>query len=371
MAPLKVSVPDGAHEPHLYIGAGNRTRPLGGASGTPGWRLAAALLAIALASVAQARGPKAARDADFQMAINQAHQRYQGVETGKVASQPPMLAQVDPKLFGIAIVRIDGTVFRAGDADHALLLDAISAPFASALLSEQQGTEVMNSTAGALAGTAPLPSARGAADWGNAPSNALESSGTMPLLALLQPKGNVEAKWQSLRENLGRFAGHEVNYDGTHYPAVLAGADKLKSRARELSNEGRLADDAQITADLYVRQNLVSVTTKDLAVMAATLANGGVNPVTRDRAVKKEVAESTVKLLMNSGLRGERKSWLIKSGVGAMTSRSGAIILIVPGRLGIAVYSPPLGSSDISARGERAVRYLIKALMIGPDPTLP
>jgi glutaminase len=74
---------------------------------------------------------------------------------------------------------------------------------------------------------------------------------------------------------------------------------------------------------------------------------------------------------MNSGLRGERKKWLVKAGVGAMTSRSGAIILVVPGRLGIATYAPPLGSQDISVRGERAMRYLIKALMIGPDPTLP
>jgi glutaminase len=334
-------------------------------------RVACLILGVALVAVADARGPRAARDADYQMAITQAHQRYQGVSSGKVAGHPPVLAAVSPALFGVAIVRIDGTTFHAGDSDQPLLLDAIAAPFAAALLSEQQGAEAMTSTLGALAGTAPLPDARGAADWGNAPSTALESSGSMSLLAMLQPTGNPDAKWQALRENLGRFAGHELNFDPATYQSVLAVADGLRARARDLSEDGRLADDATATADLFVRQSVVNVTTRELALMAATLANDGVNPVTRHRAVKAEVARRTVTLLMNSGLRGEKKNWLVRSGVGAMTSRAGAIILVVPGRLGIAAYSPPLGSQGISVRGERAMRYLIKALMIGPDPSLP
>jgi glutaminase len=187
----------------------------------------------------------------------------------------------------------------------------------------------------------------------------------------MQPKGNPDSKWQALRDNLGRFAGHDVNYDASTFQTVWAGADRLKARAHELSRAGRLADDPDATADLFVRQHLVGVTTQDLAVMAATLANDGVNPVTRNRVVKEEVARSTTDLLMKSGLRGKRQAWLIKAGVGAMTSRSGAIILVVPGRMGIAAYSPPLGSQDISVRGERAMRYLIKVLMIGPDPTQP
>lgn len=335
------------------------------------WRIAGVLLGIALLSSAEARGPKAARDADFHTAVTQAYERYKATESGKVASQPAVLATVSPSLFGIALVRTNGTVFHAGDSTQPLLLDSISAPFAAALLSEQQGSDALTSTPGALAGTAPLPDARGAADWGNAPSTALESSGSMSLLALMQPKGNADSKWQALRENLGRFAGHDVNYDASAFQAVWPGADRLKAKARELSKAGRLADDPEVTADLFVRQNLANVTTQDLAVMAATLANDGVNPVTRTRAVKAEVAKATVDLLMKSGLRGKRQAWLIKSGVGAMTSRSGAIILIVPGRMGIAAYSPPLGSQDISVRGERAMRYLIKVLMIGPDPTQP
>jgi glutaminase len=305
------------------------------------------------------------------MAIDKAHERYQGETSGKVASKPAVLASVAPGLFGIAIVRVDGSVFHAGDSDTPLLLESISAAYAAALLSEQQGPEVLTSTQGALAGTAPLPDARNAADWGNAPSSALESSGSMALLAMLQPKANPDAKWQALRENLGRFAGRDVNYDASTYQAVSTSVEKLQAKAREMSQQGRLADEPQATADLYVRQNLVRVTTRDLAIMAATLANDGVNPITRQRAVKAEVAKHTVTLLVNSGLRGERKKWLVKAGVGAMTSRSGAIILVVPGRLGIATYAPPLGSQDISVRGERAMRYLIKALMIGPDPTLP
>jgi glutaminase len=330
-----------------------------------------ALLALAILPVAQARGPIGARDADYQLAIEQAHKRYQAVDSGKVPDNPPPLAGVSPALFGISIVRVDGRVFEAGDASTPLILESMSAPFAAALLADQQGAEVLSSTMGAVAGTAPLPDARGASDWGSAPSSALESAGSMSLLGLIHPKGDTEKKWHALGENLGRFAGRAVNYDPATHQSSLAAAERLKTKALQLSREGRLADDPQSTADLYVRQQLVRVSTRELAVMAATLANDGRNPVTRDRAVKPEAAKSIQSLLMNSGLRGQQKAWLVKAGVGAMTSRSGAIILVVPGRLGIAVYSPPLDSKGVSVRGERAIRYLIKALMIGPDPSQP
>jgi glutaminase len=323
------------------------------------------------ASLALARGPMGARDADFQTAVAQAYSRYKADRSGKVTSSVPALASASPDLYAVVIVRVDGKVFEAGDAATAFVLDSLSAPFTAALVAEQQGTDVLTGTLGAVAGTAPTPSARTTADWGNAPATALEAEGAIPTLSLVQPKGDADGKWRALLTNLSNFAGNELTLDERVYQSATGNSDRLKSLIKDLSGEGRLLDDPQQTADLYLRQNSVAVTTFELALMAATLANDGVNPIDGRRAVSAATARSTQALITNAGLRGAKKQWMTEAGAGAASGLSGGAILVMPGRLGIAIYSPPLDSKGISVRGQRAMRYLTQVLMIGPDPTKP
>ena len=302
----------------------------------------------------------------------QAHKRYKPDKSGKVTNTVPALASVSPDLYGIVIVRIDGKVFEAGDATTPFVLEALAAPFTAALVSEQQGPDVLTGTLGAVAGTAPTPDARTAADWGKAPATALEAEGAIPTLSLVQPKGDADGKWRALLGNASKFAGRELVLDERVYQSALGNADRLKSRVKELSGEGRLLDDAQLTQDLYLKQNSIAVTTRDLAVMAATLANDGVNPLNQKRVVSQPVAKNIQTLLIESGWRGGKKAaWLKQGGVGAISGESGVIIMMVPGRLGIAVYAPPLDSAGNSVRAQRALRYLVQTLFIGPDPTVP
>ena len=221
------------------------------------------------------------------------------------------------------------------------------------------------------AGTAPTPSAQTAADWGDAPATALEAEGAIPTLSLVQPKGDADGKWRALLANASAFAGRELTLDERIYQSALGDADRLKTKVRDLSQEGRLLDDPQIMADLYLRQNSIAVTTRDLAIMAATLANDGVNPLNGRRVVSSATARSMQSLITNAGLRGAKKEWMTKAHAGAAASLSGGGMLVMPGRLGIAVFSAPLDSKGVSVRGQRAMRYLTQVLMIGPDPTQP
>ncbi|HET9473544.1 MAG TPA: glutaminase [Steroidobacteraceae bacterium] len=302
----------------------------------------------------------------------QAHKRYAADQSGKVTNSVPALASVAPNLYGIVVVRVDGKVFEAGDARTSLVPTEVAAPFTAALVAEQRGADVLSSTLGALAGTAPVPPARNPADWGKAPTTALAPEGALATLSLVQPQGNAEAKWRALLDNLNGFSGRELALDERVYQSAVSSAERLNAKARDLSGDGRLADEPGATADLYLKQSSVALSTRDLAVMAATLANDGVNPVNRKRVVSQPVARNMQTLLIESGWRGAKKAaWLRKAGVGAISGNSGVIIMVVPGRLGIAVYAPPLDSAGNSVRGQRALRYLVQTLFIGPDPTAP
>jgi len=333
--------------------------------------LAAGVLTLGLSVSTPARGPKAARDADYQLAVSQAHKRYAGNHTGKVTNDIPALATVSPDLYAVAVVRVDGSVFEAGDTGTRFALTGLAAPFAAALVGEQRGAEALNGTLAAAAGLTPLPDARGASDWGASPTTALKPRGALATLSMLEPKGNVDAKWQALLGNLSKFAGGAVSSDDAIHRSAQADVGKLQVAARDLAGDGGLADDANATTDLYLRQGSVVVTARELAIMAATLANDGVNPVTRDAAVKPAVAQNIVQLISQAGIRGGRNSALNKLRLVATSGSSGGILVVVPGRLGIAVYAPPLDSSGISVRGQLALRYLSQVLFLEGDPSKP
>ena len=355
---------------HSYLYARHRTRYPGNASGAVVSVLVASTLLLG-AGISAARGPIGGRDADYQTAVAQAHKRYNSDKSGKVTNTVPALAAVSPDLYAVVIVRIDGKVFEAGDAATPFVLEGLAASFTAALVTEQRGTDALTGTLGAVAGTAPTPDARTPADWGNAPATALEVEGAIPTLSLVQPTGDADGKWRALLGNASKFAGRDLVLDERVYQSALGNADRLTSRVKELSGEGRLLDDPQLTQDLYLKQNAIAVTARDLAIMAATLANDGVNPLNQQRAVSPETAKSIQSLIANAGLRGARKDWMKKAHAAAAASRSGAGFLVMPGRLGIAVYSPPVDSKGISVRGQRAMRYLAQVLMIAPDPTQP
>jgi len=274
------------------------------------------------------------------------------------------VSSYSPDAYAIVVVRVDGKVFEQGDAAVRFLLTEAAAPFTAALAVEQQGADLFSSAKGAVAGTVPLPNARGSSDWGLAPTAALEFDGALATLSLVQPQKDAEGKWRVLLENFGRFAGEELAVDQRAYQAATPVVARVPQQARQLATDGRLKDDADLTADLYLRQYTVSVTARELAIMAATLANDGVNPVNQKRVVSAATAQAMTPLL--AAKRKGQSAWMSKQGILACAGSSGVIMVVLPGRLGIATYAPPLDAAGVSVRGQRAVRFLSQALMFNP-----
>jgi len=319
------------------------------------------LMALVAGGPAVARGPMGAREADYQQAIEQAYKRYLAEKGGSIPDTVAAATGAKAESYGIVIVRVDGKVWEIGDSKLAFPMITTAIPFTAALAIEQQGAELLSGTKGAVAGTVPLPDARGAADWGPQPTSALDLDGSLATLSLVQPQRDAEAKWSALLANFGAFAGGNVALDPRAYKAEKPLVSRLPQVARDLGQDGRLKDDADITADLYLRQSTVAVTARDLAIMAATLANDGINPVTQKKVVSPGTAQKVQSLL--AGKHKGQSAWMAKDGILACAANSGAILVVLPGRLGIATYAPPVDANGVSLRGQRAIKYLSQTLM--------
>lgn len=288
------------------------------------------LLALLISLPTVARGPIGGRDADYQMAVSQAHKRYQADKSGTIPDAVPRLAKVSPELYGVVLVRVDGKVWQAGDSRLPFVISAAATPFTVALLTEQGGA---------------------------APDNALTAEGALITLSQLKPQHDAEAKWRAVLGNLGSFAGRELFLDDSMYRSADTVAVSVREAARRLAGDGKLQDAADATADIFVKQSAVTLTTYDLAVMAATLANGGKNPLDGRVVVKPEVTQGLQSLIASAGVQ--------KVGMAAVSGKAGSLFAVVPGRFGVAIYSPPLDSAGNSVRGQRAIKYLSQALQVG------
>lgn len=288
-----------------------------------------AVLALAVSVPGLARGPMGGRDADYQMAVSQAHKRYQSDRSGSIPEAVPRLATVSANLYGLALVRVDGKAWEAGDSRIPFVLSGAAAPFTVALVAEQ-GAGLAN--------------------------HSLDGEGALVALSLVRPPHDADAKWRAVLGNFGAFAGRELFLDQAMYGSANAAAAPVLDLARKLAADGKLQDDAAATADLLVKQSAVTLTAYDLAVMAATLANGGKNPMTGKAVVKPEIAQALQKALATDGVQ--------RIGMSSIAGKAGCIFAVVPGRFGVAVYSPPLDAAGNSVRGQRALKYLSQALMV-------
>jgi glutaminase len=263
------------------------------------------------------------------MAVSQAHKRYQPDRSGTIPATVPRLAKVSPDLYGVVLVRVDGKVWEAGDSRVPFVLSAVAAPFTAALVAEQGGVPAGKS---------------------------LEPEGSLVTLSLAKPQHDADAKWRAVLGNLGAFAGRDLFLDDGMYNSARVAAAPVMEMARRLAGDGRLQDDADETADLFVKQGAVTLTAYDLAIMAATLANDGRNPINGRVVVKPEVSQNLQALISKGGLQ--------KVGIPAVAGKAGCIIAVAPGRFGLAVYSPPLDAAGNSVRGKRAIKYLSQVLMV-------
>ncbi|WP_395665779.1 glutaminase A [Methylocella sp.] len=285
-----------------------------------------------------------------------------GVGGGEVASYIPALAGADPNALALAVATTDGRVFSVGDADLRFSIQSISKPFAYAAALDRLGREATL----AKVGVEPTGDAFNAIvldSVGNRPFNPMVNAGAIAVSALF-PGDSRAARAGAMLETLSRFAGRPLDVDEEMFRSEAMSGHRNRAIAWLMLNAGMIEAMPDDALDVYFRQCAVSVDVRDLAVMAATLANGGVNPLTGARAVAEDHVCDVLTVMLTCGMYDYAGQWAHEVGLPAKSGVSGGIVAAAPGQFGIAAFSPPLDRFGNSVRAVAACRLLSERLSL-------
>lgn len=329
--------------------------------------LLAFVLVAAPASAQQARkSPSPAPDAAaIDAAVKEAHAKYRGLKEGKNADYIPALAKVDSNLYGIVVVGVDGKVSKAGDTDAQFSIQSISKVFTLARVIEESGAKTIQDKVGVDATGQVFNSIVAIEQQKGEEINPFVNPGAIATVSLVKGK-TAEEKWKRILETHEQFAGRALQVNEPVYKSESETNQRNQAIAKLLEAYERIYFDPAQTTDIYTRQCSINVSAQDLATMAATLANGGRNPVTKKQVVKPETVAHVLAVMATAGLYDDSGIWLYNVGLPAKSGVGGGLIAVAPGRFGIAVFSPPLDEAGNSVRAQRAITDIVKKLHANP-----
>lgn len=305
--------------------------------------------------------PAQAADIDLQQLVNEVHAQFAGETRGKNPDYIPALAKVDSKLFAVSIVTAEGKSYSAGDIKHEFSIQSVGKAFNLSAVMQQQGADTIVEKIGVNATGLPFSSIMAIELNEERSVNPLVNAGAIAQISLLEAK-NTKKKWQMIESNLETFAGRDLTVMQDIYKSETDTNVKNQAIARLLANYGRLYADVEESVDLYTRMCSVGVNTHDLAVMGATYANGGKNPVTGKKAVDAKHVPKILAVMATAGLYDDSGLWLYKVGLPAKSGVGGGIVAVVPGKYGIAAFSPPVDAAGNSVRAQLAIEEIAKRL---------
>ncbi len=293
--------------------------------------------------------------------VTEAYELYRGEGDGAVADYIPALATASPDLFGICVVGARGRFFEIGDVDTAFSIQSVSKPFVFALVCETIGYEAARHRLGVNSTGFPFNSLMAVELNDERTMNPLVNAGAIATTSLV-PGDSAEEKWRLVRDGLSRFAGRELTLNEDVYSSESATNLRNHGIAHLLESYQRLYFDADAATDVYTRQCSLDVTVHDLATMAATLSNGGVNPLTGERVIGRGVCRRVLAVMATAGLYELSGDWLYEIGVPGKSGVSGGIVTVAPGKGGLSTFSPPLDAAGNSVRGQLVTKYLSERL---------
>lgn len=279
-----------------------------------------------------------------------------GVTDGALADYIPELSQADPSRFGLALSASDGFLYESGDARTDFTIQSISKPFTYALALELAGQDAVD----AKIGVEPSGDAFNEIsvdEKTKTPKNAMINAGAIAAVSLV-PGASPDERFARLQEFYSAFAGRSLELDEAVYRSEKATGNRNRAIAYMLTSFGVLDDDPDDILDVYFRQCSLRVTSVDLARMAATLARGGINPQTGRRVADAKVVQRTLSVMTTCGMYNGAGDWVSAVGMPAKSGVGGGILAVLPGQLGIGVYSPLLDARGNSVRGVLVCRAL-------------
>ena len=281
--------------------------------------------------------------------------------SGEVATYIPELARVDPDLFGICLATADGAVYEAGDTRETFTIQSMSKPLTYGLALELAGEEAVRQRVGVEPSGDPFNEISLRPGSG-APVNPMINAGAIACAGLVLEA--VDDPLGRLIETYSAYAGRPLEVDDAVYRSEASTGHRNRAIAHLLRSFTVLADDPEAAVDLYFRQCAIAVDCRDLAMVAATLANGGVNPRTGVRALREDVVQHVLSVMTMCGMYDGAGDWLVSVGLPAKSGVSGGVLGVLPGRLGVAVFSPRLDDRGNSVRGVAVCRDLSRELAL-------
>lgn len=301
----------------------------------------------------------------IRQAVEEAFQETRGLTGGKNADYIPYLANVNSDYFALALCLANGEVISVGDDEVRFGIESISKVPTALLAMIQSGPQAVLAKIGANATGLPFNSIMAILLENDSPSTPLVNAGAISACSMVQPAGDAQGKWRAIIDNMAALAGSDLQLIEELYASESATDFNNRSIAWLLQNHGRMYDDVEMSLDLYTRQCSLGVTTRQLAIMAGTIAADGFNPVTGAKVFDRELAPKITSLITTVGFYQNTGDWLFQSGIPAKSGVGGGVLGIMPGLFGIAAFSPPLDEAGNSVRAQAAIRSVMRKLDLG------
>lgn len=292
----------------------------------------------------------------------EAYQLYKTNTDGKNADYIPYLANIDSNLFGISICLLDGTIIQLGDSAYRFGIESVSKVHTAILALRQYGAQKLLEMIGADATGLPFNSIMAILLEKDHPSTPLVNAGAITANSMIQPIGQSSKKWDAIVANITDLCGSSPQIIDELYKSESDTNFNNRSIAWLLKNYNRIYDDPMMSLDLYTRQCSLGITAEQLSVCGATIANDGVNPVTKKQVFDKELSPKITSLIATVGFYEHTGDWLYTSGIPAKTGVGGGVMGVMPGLFGISAFAPPIDDAGNSVKAQLAIKYIMNKL---------
>lgn len=309
----------------------------------------------------QKASPVAPNRAQVEAVIKEAYEKFRSDTSGKNADYIPFLAQVDSKMFGVAVVSTDNQAVSVGEVNYSFSIQSISKVYTLALAMEELGAARVFERIGSEPTGRAFNSVPAVVDMSTHTGNPLVNAGAIATTSLISGK-DANEKWNKILDFYSRAAGEKLTLIDEVYKSEAATNAGNKALSMLLAKYERIYADPFESVDIYTKQCSVGVNVIQLARMGATLANNGKNPVTGEQVIKPENVPYILSTMTMAGLYDGSGGWAWKVGLPAKSGVGGGIVAVVPGKGAIAVFSPRLDEAGNSVKAQRVIEYVADKL---------